>query len=46
MNFSFLAHAERVIEDVDRVLGRVIFDTVIRYEVLVVLLIKIIIVFD
>lgn len=46
MNFSFLAHAERVIEDVDRVLGRVIFDTVIGYEVLVVLIIKVVIVFD
>ena len=46
MNFSFLAHAERVIEDVDRVLGRVIFDAVIGYEVLVVLIIKVVIVFD
>ena len=46
LNFSFLAHAERVIEDVDRVLGRVIFDTVIGYEVLVVLIIKVVIVFD
>ena len=46
MNFSFLAHAERVIEDVDRVLGRVLFNTVIGYEVLVVLIIKVVIVFD
>jgi len=46
MSFSFLAHAEWIIEDVDRVLCLVLFDAVIRYEVLVVFIIKVVIVFD
>ena len=46
MSLGFLAHAERVIEDVYCVLCRVLFDTVIRYEVLVVLIIKVVILFD
>jgi len=46
MSFSFLAHAEWIIEDVDRVLCWVLFDAVIRYEVLVVFIIKVVIVFD
>jgi hypothetical protein len=46
LSFSFLAHAERVIEDVDSVLCWVLFDAVVGYEVLVVFIIKVVIVFD
>jgi hypothetical protein len=46
MSLGFLAHAERVIEDIYCVLCRVLFDTVIGYEVLVVLIIKVVILFD
>jgi hypothetical protein len=39
LSFSFLAHAEWVIEDVDGVLCWVLFDAVVGYEVLVVFII-------
>lgn len=41
-----MAHAKWVIEDIYCVLSRIIFDTVIWYEVLIVIIIKVVIVFD
>jgi hypothetical protein len=46
MSLGFLGHTKWVIEDIYCVLCRVLFDTVIRNEVLVVLIIKVVVLFD